>query len=235
MKPFDRRRFLTTMAASGAVIAVPARGQVGDSGGGGGLGGGLGGVSADSVAKSLTPYLTIGDFAEDRGRVFMFFMFECPYCQANWRALTAWGATLPKSFRFVDVPVILDTPDSQAAAYAFYTVKALAPARLSDFKANAYATAQQGRASANDFAKILKDMGFTEGEILRYARGAEMQARLNRSITLATRYSVEVTPSFGIGGQYETNANFTNGDYSLLTRLLSGLVSRQIERASAKT
>ncbi|QMI49766.1 thioredoxin domain-containing protein [Burkholderia sp. MBR-1] len=223
-----RRTFL---AAAGGVLMVArsvgtARAQNSSAGAPGAI--------ASDIERNLTPYLVIGDYKEDYGKVFMFFMFTCPYCQANWRALTGWGATLPKSYRFVDVPIIEDTPDSRAAALAFYTVKALAPSRLLEFKAAAYTRAQQGRARSDDYAAILREMRLSGDDITKYLKTVEMRSRIDRALQLAGRYSVEVTPSFGIGGQYQTNANFTNGDYALLARLMGGLVSRQIEQRLVK-
>ncbi|PEH40426.1 disulfide oxidoreductase [Burkholderia gladioli] len=184
----------------------------------------------NAVAQSVTPYMAIGDFAEDRGKVYMFFEFTCPYCQRNWQAFIEWGNTLPRSFRFVAVPLVTDDPSTRAAALAFYTVKALAPQRIPNFLALGFAAAQQGRTSMRDYARMMVQLGLTPQAIEAYGRTQELGDRLRRGLDLAQRYDVEATPSFGVGGQYQTNANFTNGDYALLSRLLSGLVSRQIEQ-----
>ncbi|WP_420213497.1 disulfide oxidoreductase (plasmid) [Burkholderia aenigmatica] len=217
-----RRRLLLGLAAAGITSPMRVLAQLNSGGGNNGL------------PETLTPYLVVGDYAEDRGKVFMFFDFNCHFCQANWRAMTLWGATLPKAFRFIDVPVIFDTPDSKAAAASFYAVKVLAPARLDEFKTLAYSAAQGGRANAAQFGSILRSMGFARDVLVKAIRSNDVRDRVRRAVELTQRYSVEVTPSFGIGGQYETNANFTGGDYVLLAKLLSGLVSRQIEQGKTR-
>ncbi|RQZ31603.1 disulfide oxidoreductase [Burkholderia sp. Bp9017] len=222
MNQSRRRRVLGVVAAAGIAAPMRAFSQLT-----------LGGPKS-ALPETLTPYLVVGDFAEDRGKVFMFFDFNCHFCQANWRAMALWGSTLPKGFRFIDVPVVFDTPDSKVAAAAFYVVKVLAPARLEEFKARAYATAESGRGTAAQYGAILRSMGLDRDLVVKTVRGADVLDRIRRAVELTQRYTVEVTPSFGVGGQYETNANFTNGDYVLLAKLLSGLVSRQIEQGKTR-
>ncbi|MBW5284169.1 thioredoxin domain-containing protein [Burkholderia gladioli] len=226
-RKISRMRVIAIAAVAAAVWGKPSAAPAQEAPSG------LGSSSSSdqsSVMQAVTPYMAIGDFAEDRGKVYMFFEFTCPFCQRNWHAFMDWGNTLPRTFRFIPVPLVTDDPSTRAAALAYYTVKALAPQRIPDFMALGFSAAQNGRVSIADYAQMMVQLGLKPQAIEAYGQSQELGDRLRRGLDLAQRYSVEATPSFGVGGQYQTNANFTNGDYTLLARLLSGLVSRQIEQ-----
>lgn len=181
--------------------------------------------SAKEVIPNFRPYMEVGDYPDDRQRVFMFFSYGCPYCAQHSPAIVEWGKTLPPQIQFVRVPVITTDRASMNAAAAFYVMREVAAARLNEFDALAYA-AGAGGLTDSTFKNILLKMGLPKPQMLQAMNKDITRSRLMRATLLSGRYKVGATPHFGVGGRYATNANFTNGNYQLLIELLNGLVSQ---------
>ncbi|AOZ11206.1 hypothetical protein [Cupriavidus malaysiensis] len=213
----NRRRF-TLAAVASLFIPASHAGANDRPSPGPGLGDGPG-------RGDLKPFLSIGDFKEDRQKVFFFFSYGCPYCAQHWRAISAWGASLPKGWSLVKVPVLLTDDASRAAAIAFYAVLKQMPTRIMEFEEHAYRAGMPQDPTV--YAKILRAMGIVVDP--SYVRGDAFKLAVTRNLQLTQRYQVQVTPHFGIGGLWATNSNFTNGDYAVLMRLINGLISQQIE------
>ena len=185
---------------------------------------------SQAVESTIKPYLVAGNFAEDRSRVFMFFSYSCPYCAQVWVGMDRWGATLPRDWRYVPVPVITNEKSSKVAATAYYIVRELAPGRLSEFNRLAYAVGGNNRdTSGQGYIRALYQMGFKAADIERVANSDVTQERLARALALSHRYNIRSTPTFAVGGRYTTHAGFTNGDYEVLVQLLNALVSMTIQ------
>lgn len=182
-------------------------------------------ANAKEALANFKPYLEIGDYPDDRQRVFMFFSYGCPYCAQHGPAIIEWGKTLPAPIQFVRVPVITTDRASMNAAAAFYAVREVAAMRLSEFDSLAYAAGANGLAEST-FKDILLKMGLPKELVMQAMAKGVTRSRLLRATLLSGRYKVGATPHFGVGGKYATNANFTNGNYQLLVELLNGLVSQ---------
>ncbi|NEX63400.1 thioredoxin domain-containing protein [Noviherbaspirillum galbum] len=178
----------------------------------------------------LRPYTEIGNYTDDRDRVFMFFSYACPYCEKYAPGIVEWGRTLPEPVQLVRVPLLTTERVSQSAASAFYVVREVAPQRIDEFDALAYAAASNAY-TPEAFPDVLRKMKLPREAIQNALNKQVTKDRFARAILLSRRYKANVTPHFGIGGRYATNANFTNGDYSLLVQLLNGLVSQVITSA----
>jgi thiol:disulfide interchange protein DsbA len=212
----QRRSFLLSAAALPLLCAEGAMAQSASS------------SPSSNVKEALAgfkPYMEIGDYADDRQRVFMFFSYACPFCAQHAPALIEWGKTLPSPMQFVRVPVITTERASMNAAAAFYVVREIAAARLSEFDAMAYAA---GASGLNDstFKDILLKLRLPKEQVVQAMSKTVTRNRLMRATLLSGRYKVGATPHFGVGGKYATNANFTNGNYQVLVELLNGLVSQ---------
>lgn len=184
--------------------------------------------SQDDSKINIRPYLEIGNFAEDRNRVFMFFLYTCPFCAQYAQSLESWGKTMPKPMLFVPVPLMIDDPVALSAAAAYYVARSLVPDRMADFEGFAYTAGQQHYPAPTpvDFPQILYRMGLQRNAVLTALHSQETRDRLQRAAALARRYRINVTPDFGVGGRFVTNANYTGGNYDTLVQLLNGLVSK---------
>jgi thiol:disulfide interchange protein DsbA len=180
---------------------------------------------SDSAAKiNARPYLEIGNFPDDRNRVFMFFMYTCPFCAQYASSFEAWGNTIPKPMLFVPVPLMIDDPVALSAAASYYVLRQLAPQRISEFEGFAYETGQHNP-TPEAFPAILYRMGLERSTVLAALNSPDTGERLKRAAALGRRYRVDATPDFGVAGKYTTNANFTGGNYDTLVQLLNGLIS----------
>lgn len=230
----NRRHFLLSAASAGfasltGIGAGPVSAQtVDDDGTVPGLPTSSGIPGQDNGKINIKPYLEIGDFAEDRSRVFMFFLYTCPFCAQYAESFEAWGKTIPKPVLFVPVPLMIDDPTALSAAAAYYVARRLIPDRIADFEARAYDLGQRHdpMPTAKDFPQILYGMGLQRDVVLSTLHSAETRDRLLRAAALARRYRVSATPDFGVSGRYTTNANYTGGNYETLVQLLNGLISK---------
>lgn len=206
----DRRRFL---ASAGLLLSAPALTLASP-------------IVEKQAEPGVMPYLTLGPFAEDAQKVYFFFQYSCPFCYDHWRAIHGWGRTLPKSIRFVPMPVLSDTTSLSAAA-AYYSVKSQEPAKLDKFHELAYQRSKAAFVTPDTYIQILRELGVSNN-INRQA----IKNQLERIVTLMARYRTAATPHFGVCGNFATNANFTNGDYRMLGQLLNALVSQHLGGAA---
>lgn len=183
--------------------------------------------TGQNSTEFLRPYSEIGNFADDRDRVFLFFSYGCTFCAQYASGIVAWGKTLPEPLQLVRVPVLTTEQVSQAAAMAYYVVREIAPNRLDELDALAYSAA--GSAYTPEiFPEILRKMNLSPNAIKAAINKQVTKDRMVRAVLLSKRYKVAATPHFGVGGRFATNANFTNGDYTTLVQLLNGLVSQVV-------
>lgn len=190
----------------------------------------LPGQQGRTSTEHLRPFTEIGNFTDDRDRLFMFFSYGCSFCSQYAPAIVQWSKTLPQPIQLVRVPIVTTEQVSQAAALAYYVVREIAPNRLDELDALAYPAAGK-EWTADLFPNLLKRMNLPQAAVQAAIDKQITKDRMARAVLLAHRYKVSVTPHFGIGGRYATNANFTNGDYSTLVQLLNGLVSQVIASA----
>jgi protein dithiol oxidoreductase (disulfide-forming) len=180
-----------------------------------------------SSTDILRPYSDIGNFTDDRDRVFLFFSYGCSFCAQYASGIVQWGKSLPEPIQLVRIPVLTTEQVSQAAALAYYVVRDVAPNRLDELDALAYSAAGNTY-TPEIFPEILRKMNLPASAVKATMNKQITKDRMVRSVLLSKRYKVTSTPHFGVGGRFATNANFTNGDYTTLVQLLNGLVSQVI-------
>jgi len=185
-----------------------------------------------STAPDLNakPYVEVGNYPDDKNRVFLFFSYECPFCAQYVPSIVEWSRTFPKQLQLVHVPIITDDMSTKAGALAYYIVRDLAPDRLAELDATAFNAAGSG-IHADTFPQILRQMKFSQADINTTIAKDITKNRMRRSVMLFDRYQVTATPHFGIGGRYATNVTFTGGNYQALMMLLNALISKTLEAA----
>ncbi|MBQ9183805.1 MAG: thioredoxin domain-containing protein [Neisseriaceae bacterium] len=181
-----------------------------------------------TLGGTIKPYLTVGNFADDKHRVFMFLSYNCPYCKETWKGIGEWGKTLPEPFKFVFVPLSMGEHSLDLATRAFYVVRDIAPHKIDTFQQIAFEKATQIR-QWQEWVDILQRFVQIPAQAIDTSvRKPETAKRIERARKLAGRYRVTYTPYFGIGGRYATHVGYTNGNYQLLVQLLNALVSEII-------
>lgn len=176
----------------------------------------------------IDPYLTIGNFTDDKYRVFMFISYDCPICKEVWKGMSDWGKTLPEPFKFVFVPLSKGEDTLALATQAFYVVRDIAPNKIEQFQQIAFEKAVQIKQWQEWVDILQRFIGIPATAIEASIRKSETNKRIERARKLAQRYRVTVTPYFGVGGRYATHAGYTNGNYQVLVQLLNALVSKMI-------
>ncbi|MBQ9258295.1 MAG: hypothetical protein IJ187_00395 [Neisseriaceae bacterium] len=182
----------------------------------------------NTLGGTLKPYMQIGNFTDDKHRVFMFISFDCHYCKSTWKGMGDWGKTLPEPFKFVFVPLSKGNKQLDLASHAFYVVRDLAPNHIENFLEIAFAKATVIR-SFKEWITILGRLGLSEQAIIDSLNKPITEQRIERGRRLAGRYRLTATPHFGIAGKYATNADYINGDYRVLVKLLNVLVSESMQ------
>lgn len=182
----------------------------------------------NTLGGVLKPYLQIGNFTDDKYRVFMFLSFSCSFCKETWKGIGDWGKTLPNPFKFVFVPLGFGDKSLGLASTAFYVVRDLAPNRIENFLEIAFSKATTIR-TWQEWVVLLQRLGLSPQAISASVNNPQTNKRIERGRLLAGRYQVNATPHFGVAGKYATNVGYTNGDYRLLVKLLNVLVSESMQ------
>lgn len=186
----------------------------------------------DNLGGAIKPYNMVGNFKDDRHRVFMFLSYDCPYCKETWKAFTEWSRTLPEPFQFVYVPLSKGKTHLELASYAFYVVRDLAPNKMVAFNQIAFEKAVS-ISRWEEWQSILQRYLQLSASSISGSLNKEITSRrVERARKLAKRYGVSATPYFAIGGKFTTHAGFTNGNYQVLSQLINALVSECIGSAN---
>jgi len=184
--------------------------------------------AVEGISMSASPYSAVGPFKTERKMVFEFFMFGCAYCQQYHPAIFSWGRSIPAPILFEAVPVIVDA-ESFRQAHAFYAVKLAMPEKLDDYVMASLRGMKSSGGSFYTEAAFLRDLGIDMRRFEKSWTGPAMKSALERANTLMNRYAITATPSIAIGGEYVLDADKVDGDYGLMMRFASGLVSRVLE------
>ena len=187
----------------------------------------------EKAVRQYKPAKLIGNYKEDRYRIYMFISFACPFCAQTWRDFGTWGLSLPKPYKFVYVPIFNNRRQNLAGA-AFYVVRLLAHERLPEFLNKAFTLQQKPGLNDNDYIGILYNMGFTREQIANATENELTRKRIARAMLLFERYKVaEInrTPVFGVAGKYLTHTGYTpTGSYREVADNLNWLLTDEIEK-----
>lgn len=184
--------------------------------------------AGDNLGGAIKPYTVIGNFADDKNRVFMFISYSCPYCKETWKGFLDWGLSLPNPFKFVFVPLSFGDASLEMATRAFYVVRDVAPNKIEAFNQIAFEKAPTIQRWSEWDSILQRHLGLSVTSISGSLNKPITHQRIHRARKLAQRYRVSSTPFFGIGGKYATSADLTNGNYQLLVQLLNALVSEMM-------
>lgn len=223
----ERRRFLTVLLTASATVAVKAAPAIGIPSGKWDI--------DDETVRKFKPAKLIGNFKEDKHRVYMFISFTCPFCAQTWRQFAEWALGLPAPYKFVYVPVFSGAAQNIAGT-AFYVVRELAPTRIPEFLREAFLLQNKLNITGQDYINILYKMGLNRELVSQTAKSQITQNRIARAMILFNRYqvrSINRTPVFGVAGKYLTHTGFTsNGTYPEVTENLNWLLTDEIEKSS---
>lgn len=194
-----------------------------------------GGVSGAGAAPDFKPYRTINAAMPSRSRwrstVVELLDFSCPYCRQINLGAQSWGGTLPKPFRFLQLPIIHDT-DSLNAAAAFMTAVIAAPQKVNALIQACFEAVQSHGESPTHpatYSHAAMAAGISKQALTSaLSRFDEVRAQTRDLLDLIVAAKPEVTPTFIVDATEVVDVNNTAGDYAQMFRLLNGLVSQRV-------
>lgn len=134
-----------------------------------------------------------------------FFTYTCPYGEKYDEEMAIWGGTLPKSFRYVRVPVITQEPNSMVGAFAYYAAAETDKTKLNNFQRQVYRLVKDEMKDPSDqftYLKAAKAAGMNP-EVYKRNWSTPRTVRLVRNAAiLGQKYKIESTPTLTIGGLY---------------------------------
>lgn len=137
-----------------------------------------------------------------------FFTYTCPYGEKYDEEMAIWGASLPKKFKYVRVPVITQEPNSVVGAYAYYAAWQTNKVRINEFQKHAYELIKQENKDPSDqwtYYQAAKRAGLNTEIFKRNWTTAQTERLVKNAIILGSKYKVEYTPTLTVGGIYTLN------------------------------
>lgn len=137
-----------------------------------------------------------------------FFTYTCPYGEKYDEEMAIWGASLPKKFKYVRVPVITQEPNSVVGAYAYYAAWQTNKVRINEFQKHAYELIKQENKDPSDqwtYYQAAKRAGLNTEIFKRNWTTTQTERLVKNAIILGSKYKVEYTPTLTVGGIYTLN------------------------------
>lgn len=184
-------------------------------------------LRANTTEPLPEPFSRIGPIKEDAKTVYEFMLFSCQYCQRYHDAMASWGRTLPHPYQFETSPVVFDQATA-GEAFWYYAAKQADPLRAELMLGIALQEVAAGGGVLGNY-DLLDKAGIDRAVFKRAAESERVKQSLIAATVRTRRYQITNTPSLGITGRYVVHAEHTSGDYGLLMKMASGLVSRSIE------
>lgn len=204
----SRRRFMTRVAAVGAVGSVSSLGAM---------------VPVSSVlAQGALPYETLESPMptrdESRVEVLEFFWFGCPHCYAFEPAINKWKAGKPDYVNFVrEAPPL--NPSWETHSRTFYAAEALG---ITDGMFDQlFDRIHKERKPMRDPKKVAKwiaslDLGVSADEFSKAMKSMAVETALKRSMGRARQAGITGVPSIVINGKYRTGNTLAGGHQGII-------------------
>lgn len=180
------------------------------------------------AGDGLRPYLQVRPVDGEAGVLRVFFSPSCSFSKAYLPFFKNLQATLPGDWRFALSPLI-NKGDGMAYAMAFAAVEHHYPAHVSNFvEASLVAVQERGMGPSN--WRALERIGQAARVPVSVPqlvwRDRPVTANLvDVALTRQKRLGITNTPSVAVAGTYIATPEFTNGDTTLFSQLINGLVS----------
>ncbi len=204
----SRRRFMTRVAAVGAVGSVSSLGAM---------------VPVSNVlAQGALPYETLESPMptrdESRVEVLEFFWFGCPHCYAFEPAINKWKAGKPDYVNFVrEAPPL--NPSWETHSRTFYAAEALG---ITDGMFDQlFDRIHKERKPMRDPKKVAKwiaslDLGVSADEFSKAMKSMAVETALKRSMGRARQAGITGVPSIVINGKYRTGNTLAGGHQGII-------------------
>lgn len=184
----------------------------------------------NGVGQPQMPFREVTPLSADKGKVMVFFTFDCPYSYLYDTMFWRWGRTLPQGWSIQFMPLFTKEPSSIAGLKTFYAVQQAEPVKLEMFMNHTFMALQSEKRSAMEektWLDILTAAGVNLDAFSKaWAALPSNEALVEPVVERASHYSLEVTPSVAVDGRYVITPDNTNGNPELFMALLNGMVSK---------
>ena len=187
-------------------------------------------AQAPPAAEALKPYLQVNPIPGDAQTVRAFFSPGCSYSKLYFPFFKNLGATLPQGKTFEFTPLV-NTADGVSYALSFLAVRTYYPAYVNNFVEASLIGVQDKGLSTRNWAAIerIGKAAHVPVSVPRLVQqhGDELRTALAASLLRQKGLAVTNTPAVSVAGTYIVTPEFTNGDVSLFSQLVNGLISMQ--------
>lgn len=180
--------------------------------------------------EGFKPYLQVKPVAGDEDTVRAFFSPSCPYSKMYFSFFKNLSATMPAGKTFEFTPLV-NRGDGVSYALSFLAVRNYYPAYVNNFVEASLVGVQDKGLSTRNWAAIDRIGKASHLPVslpaLVQLHAADLSKALETSLRVQRGLAVTNTPAVSVAGTYIVTPEFTNGDVSLFSQLVNGLISMQ--------
>ena len=182
------------------------------------------------AAEALKPYLQVKPVAGDAETVRAFFSPSCSYSKMYFPFFKNLAATMPAGKTFEFTPLV-NRGDGVSYALSFLAVRTYYPAYVNNFVEASLIGVQDKGLSTRNWAAIERIGKAAHLPVslpaLVQVHSADLTKALTAALQVQQGLGVTNTPAVSVAGTYIVTPEFTNGDVSLFSQLVNGLISMQ--------
>ncbi len=156
----------------------------------------------------------------DKPTVVEFFAYFCPHCNKLEPKVRAWEKKLPKSVRFIKVPLTLGHNQARVYSRAFYLGKKLDvfdQSHKTIFR-NFHSKGIQIKTD-QQLKKLFMDLGVTEQAFDAAINDPSINQQVEKAEQLAKQFGIISVPGFVVNGQYFTDVAKAGGERKLFEKI----------------
>lgn len=187
-------------------------------------------ATPSAPAQEVSPFRSVNPPVLDDARtVRLYFSYTCPFCRTSHKQLTRWGSTLPKQLQFRVSPVVGVSETTMIPAFAFYTVRKLAPGRIDAFNELIYEEVQDRNKPVTDlrmYVRAAQQIGIAPQKFIETWGSEGINRVVTEAVKLGAQYRLTSTPSLAIGGTMVITPEVTNGVNDAFINLANATTSK---------
>ncbi|MBN6739630.1 DsbA family protein [Acidithiobacillus sp. MC6.1] len=156
------------------------------------------------------------------------FEYGCPYCRQMNAAMLNWGKSIPKGYRFTQMPALI-ADQYFPMTMATFGVYETDPGKLQAFEENAFSLVQTYKKPLNApvvYLTAAHEAGIDVGALIRAIDSPTVKALTAEDAEIMKITQITRTPSLIICGKYVIDPSDTKGNASMFIQLANGLLSR---------
>jgi thiol:disulfide interchange protein DsbA len=167
--------------------------------------------------KADGPHVVLADpLPTQSPTVYEFFGYFCPHCFHLEPQVRGWRKSLPKSVRFVRVPVSFGRPQGKVLMRAYYLGEMLGILDKShDAVFKAIHVERRNLSSDADLKALFLELGVREADFDKALADPALAQRVEEAEDLAARWRIDSVPTFVVNGRFKTHAGLTGDVRSL--------------------